>query len=138
MTWLLVSTSPVEVITMPVPAAPPPPLRVTLMLTIPGVTLAATPDVSAGALVGGVTVLPSLLGGAAGMTAVFWFDVAGGAVKRATATPDPMPTAKRLTRAAASRRLLRRLRWGIGCQEVSPANPHGIDGGGGGGGGCAA
>src|SRR5450631_381605 len=137
MTWLLVRTSPVDVITMPVPAAPPPPLRVTLMLTIPGVTLAATPEVSAGALVGGVTVLPSLLVGAGGMTAVFWFDVAGGAVKRATATPEPMPTTKRLTRPAASRRRLRGLRCGAGCHEVSPANPQGIDGGGGGGGGPA-
>src|SRR5437899_1618188 len=44
MTWLLVSTSPEEVITMPVPAASPPPERVTLTSTTPAMTLEVSDD----------------------------------------------------------------------------------------------
>src|SRR5579859_8145622 len=43
-TWSLVRISPDDVTMSPVPAALPPPARVVLMLTIAGVTLAATAD----------------------------------------------------------------------------------------------
>ena len=45
-TWLLVSTTPSEVSTMPVPAASPPPDSVVLMFTTDGLTLSETVEVS--------------------------------------------------------------------------------------------
>ena len=145
MTWLLVSTSPVEVITMPVPAALPP-LKVMLTLTMPGVTLAATADVSGLPVDGLVAALPPLLPesplprpglGRLGKV-VAMLDDGEEDVSRPTATPTPMPTTKRLTSAAATTRRPRVGRCGNGCHAGCPLKPDGGADGGGGGGGAAA
>ncbi len=110
---------------MPVPAAAPLVPRVTLMLTIPGVTLAATALGSRVAPDEPLPPLPPLPPPPVpvpvdGLLATLEPSGALSLVSRATATPDPMPTTKIAARVPAKTRRPRRRGSTGGCCHCQP------------------